>query len=179
MAKIVAFTGSNSSQSINQNMLEIAKKANPEADITILDIRTLEAPIYSIDIEKNSGIPSSIQELLSKLKEFDAYLISIPEHNGMPPAFFKNIIDWLSRAENGFFGNKPVGLLSASPGGLGGANNLERTKGFFKYWGGDVTGTFSVPSYFDKLNTEDNSLPQEDMEGLKNLVQSLNTVTAE
>ncbi len=156
MKKIIAFSGSNSSQSINQALInDLAKTINAEqqaATIKVIDIRDYPLPIYSQDIERESGHPAAVKELQAVLFEHDALLIASPEHNGSIPAVFKNTIDWLSRLVKPgkpFFGEekKPVFLLSASPGAKGGATNLESIAKLMSRWGGDVKGQFSIGKF--------------------------------
>ncbi|NRA60963.1 MAG: NAD(P)H-dependent oxidoreductase [Psychrobium sp.] len=155
MKKILAFSGSNHSQSIHQNLINITASKVVKNEVTIIDLNDFPLPIYSIDIE-NKGIPEQVKKLRQTMIEHDALIIASPEHNGSMPAFLKNIIDWLSRAtEPGqpFFGvsTKPVLLLSASPGESGGATNLKAMAELMPWWGGDVKGTYSVGSYHEKI----------------------------
>ena len=49
-------------------------------------------------------------------------LLATPEYNNGIPGVFKNAIDWLSRPSSGvaaLFGDKPVAVVGASPGGFG------------------------------------------------------------
>ena len=65
-------------------------------------------PIYSIDRERESGIPQEALDFKNKINEADAIIISFAEHNGSYTAAFKNINDWVSRIGRGMWGNKPV-----------------------------------------------------------------------
>ena len=58
----------------------------------------------------------------SKIKAADAILMVTPEYNYSVPGVLKNAIDWASRpyGDNSFEG-KPVAIMSASTGMLGGA----------------------------------------------------------
>ena len=155
MKIILAFSGSNSSQSINQCLIhDIADKVSQHY-INIIDLNNYPLPMYSLDTEAN-GIPANVHELKNIMNQHDALIIASPEHNGSMPAFFKNTIDWLSRiVEPGqpFFGDnrKPVLLLSTSPGQNGGATNLTTMSTLMPWWGGDVKATYSVGSYYDKF----------------------------
>ena len=171
--KILAFAGSNSSTSINHILLEIVKKGNPNLDIELLDIRNINLPIYNIDIEKAEGPPESLKDLIKKIKSFDAIILSIPEHNGLPSAFFKNIIDWCSRIDSKFLGNKQAILLSTSPGSQGGANNLEKIAPLFKYWGAEITGTYSVPMFYDAVDPKTMELEDAHNKAIRLLLSKL------
>jgi chromate reductase len=48
-------------------------------------------------------------------------LIATPEYNFSVPGVFKNVLDWISRVDNQPFAFKPVAILTASTGPLGGA----------------------------------------------------------
>jgi chromate reductase len=67
-------------------------------------------------------MPSKVKEFKSKIREADAILIATPEYNYSVPGVLKNAIDWASRpyGDNPFDG-KPVAIMSASIGMLGGA----------------------------------------------------------
>ncbi len=155
MKKIVAFTGSNHSKSIHQQLLNFAVEKITESEVTMLDLSDYPLPIYSLDIEAN-GIPEEVRKLKEVFVANDAIIIATPEHNGSMPAYLKNVIDWLSRLvppKNPFFGDKhkPVLLMSTSPGVTGGSTNIKTMAELMPWWGGDVKGTYSLGSYFEKV----------------------------
>ena len=51
----------------------------------------------------------------------DAILISTPEYNYSIPPVLKNALDWASRGTELPLSGKPLAIMSASPGMLGGA----------------------------------------------------------
>ena len=67
-------------------------------------------------------MPEKVKEFITRIREADAILISSPEYNYSVPGVLKNAIDWASRpyGDNPFDG-KPVAIMSASVGMLGGA----------------------------------------------------------
>ncbi len=155
MKKIIAFTGSNHSNSIHQQLLNIAAEKVVKNQITMLNLSDFPLPIYSLDIEAD-GIPEAVLKLKAELVKYDALIIATPEHNGSMPAYLKNVIDWLSRLvppKTPFFGDtaKPVLLMSTSPGITGGATNIKTMAELMPWWGGDVKGTYSLGSYFEKV----------------------------
>src|SRR3546814_7769 len=126
--KVLAFSGSNSMFSINQELIKYSTQFL-HLSCDIMDLRAYEIPMFSIDEEQKKGFSNELMELYDTLISYDAYIIAIPEHNGNFPAFFKNIIDWLTRIERGFFKDKPILLLNATPGPNGGRRSEERRVG--------------------------------------------------
>jgi NAD(P)H-dependent FMN reductase len=108
--------------------------------------------LYSSTIEKNKGIPAAVKQLLEKLKKVDGFLLASPEHNGLMPAALKNLMDWLSRADGKYLNGLTTMLLSTSPGGFGGANNLKVMSRLIVYTGAELVGTYSLPSFFDNFD---------------------------
>ena len=156
MKKILAFSGSNNNQSINQNLIHMTASKVTKHTVTVIDLNNYPMPIYSIEIEAQ-GIPEAVKQLRQVMLEHDALIIASPEHNGSMPAFLKNVIDWLSRAAQPgqpFFGEtkKPVLLLSTSSGAGGGATNLNTMATLMPWWGGDVKGIYSLASYNEKCS---------------------------
>jgi chromate reductase, NAD(P)H dehydrogenase (quinone) len=76
---------------------------------------------FNQDIEQD--MPDKVKEFKMKIREADGILIATPEYNFSMPGVLKNAIDWASRpyGDNPFDG-KPVAIMSASIGMLGGAN---------------------------------------------------------
>lgn len=161
MKHILAFAGSNSSTSINVQLVKYAGSLTDTAQVEFVDLRDYDAPIYSADIEKE-GIPQPIQDLVTKLSEADAYIIGTPEHNGSLTAFMKNTIDWASRVEAKFLGGKPVLLLSTSNGKRGGASSLDDLKNKMKYFAGEVAATYSLGSFSDNFDQSQGVISNED-----------------
>lgn len=67
-------------------------------------------------------MPKRVKEFKAKIKDADAILIATPEHNYSVSGVLKNAIDWASRPlTDNSFEDKPVAIMSASTGMLGGA----------------------------------------------------------
>ncbi|WP_339769727.1 NAD(P)H-dependent oxidoreductase [uncultured Paraglaciecola sp.] len=163
MKKILTVSASNSKHSINRTLLELASSKIEGHEVALLDIRDYQMPFFSLDREESEGHPETAKQVRALFAEYDAFIISSPEHNGSIPAEFKNLIDWVSRLgdlQNPMFATKkPVLLLSASPGPNGGATNVQTLTKLMPWWGADVKGSFSLGSFYDhfvdgKLNTE-------------------------
>lgn len=147
MAKILAFAGSNSSTSINYQLVKHTTSLVENHEIRLLNMVNYPFPMYSPDLEKKEGYSNSLVELKNDIQKSDALFISVNEHNGMPSAYFKNVLDWLSRLERKFLLNKKVLLMSTSPGQRGGIGALEMIEAVLPRFGGEVVATFSLPSF--------------------------------
>ena len=148
MTKVLVFSGSNSSTSINQQLAIHAAAYLKEYEIRIIHLKDYPAPVYSMDQEKRGEFPDSMRELNELFKDVDGMLISLPEYNSGITPVFKNTMDWISRIEKPTLKNKPVCLLGTSPGARGAKTNLEHvSQVLIKRWGGEVTSVFSLPSF--------------------------------
>lgn len=171
MKKILAFAGSNNSKSINYQLVEFTASLLKDCDLTILDVRSWEIPMYSIDMDPDTT-PDQITELINLIKINDGFIISSPEHNGGTPAFLKNIIDWLSRREKNVFDRKPMFLMSTSPGAGAGATNLKYLIHTIPYQGATIAATFSLPSFFDHF--KDGKIEGDHLGELKESIREFN-----
>ncbi len=119
MIQILGFAGSLRKGSFNKSILNAALELLPPD--TTLEIFDLEGiPPFNQDLENDP--PGRVKEFKGKIKAADAILIATPEYNYSIPGVLKNAIDWASRpyGDNSFEG-KPVAIMSASTGMLGGA----------------------------------------------------------
>lgn len=153
--KILAFGGSTSSTSINRQLANHAAGLIPDATVTELDLRDYKLPIYSSDDEEGDGIPADAHAFLAAIRDHDAVVLSLAEHNGSYAAAFKNLYDWTSRIEQKLWSDKPMLLMATSPGGRGGATVLETAKATFPRMGADLRATFSLPSFHDNFSADD------------------------
>lgn len=145
--KIIAFAGSNSSKSINKRLVAFTLKSFPEFETELLDLNDFEMPIFSLDREKENGIPDKAHQFREKMATADAIVCSLAENNRTYTTAFKNVFDWTSRVDMNIFANKPMLLMSTSPGGFGGGNVMQAAKGFFPRCGANIIETFSLPSF--------------------------------
>ena len=115
---ILGISGSLRRESFNTRLLQAATALMP-ADAT-LTVRTLHGvPLYDGDLEAQ-GMPDGVRELREAIRAADGLLLSTPEYNNGVPGVLKNAIDWASRGADQPLAHKPLALLSASPGGMGG-----------------------------------------------------------
>ena len=141
MKTILAFAGSNSSTSINKQLVQYAVDSLNHVDATVHDLRDYALPIYSIDDENEKGIPSVAQSFLNHIKTADGIILSLAEHNGSYTAVFKNLMDWMSRIDGKLWQEKPMLLMATSPGARGGASVLDAAQQRFPYMGGQIITT--------------------------------------
>jgi NAD(P)H-dependent FMN reductase len=117
--------------------------------------------MFGEDIEREKGYSVDLKMLHNKIKEADALVISVNEHNGAVSAYFKNTLDWLSRLDYGFLKEKKILLMSTSNGKRGAASALEYTKNVLPRFGAIVVESFSFPSYSENFSEETQSISNE------------------
>lgn len=151
MKKILAFAGSNSSNSINKALAKYAAGLVENAKVTLLDLNDFDLPIFSKDVEAKNGIPDNAKKFHKYIKETDGIVISLAENNGAYSAVFKNLFDWMSRYEQKTFMGKPMLLMATSSGGRGGATVLAMAHSRFPYHDAKIAAEFSLPLFSDKF----------------------------
>ena len=117
--KILGFAGSLRAGSYNKALLRTAANLMPEdANLEIFDIDGI--PAFNQDTERD--MPEKVKDFKSKIGKADAILIATPEYNYSVPGVLKNAIDCATRPYgDNPFNEKPVAIMSASVGMLGGA----------------------------------------------------------
>ncbi|MEM7603679.1 MAG: NAD(P)H-dependent oxidoreductase [Verrucomicrobiota bacterium] len=152
--KILAFGASTSSESINRLLANYVARQIPGSEVTDLDLRSFDLPLYSVDEEESTGIPADARRFFELIQSHDALVISLAEHNGSYTAAFKNLHDWTSRIEMKLWSNKPMLLLSTSPGGRGGAAVMASAKMTYPHLGADIRATLSLPSFHENFDPD-------------------------
>jgi chromate reductase len=117
---VVALCGSLRQKSYNAMLMHMALQAlGPEAHTEVLP--WAEVPPFNADHLDEQGPPASVVRLCERIRTADGLLLVTPEYNFALPGMLKNTLDWLSRGADQPFARKPVALLSATTGPLGGA----------------------------------------------------------
>lgn len=160
MKKILAFAGSNSSLSINRKLLDFAVSQINGFEVKTINLIDYELPMFGEDIEREKGYNIELRLLNKEVEMADALIIAVNEHNGMVSAYFKNILDWLSRLDRNFLDGKKIMLMSTSRGKRGAASSLEYTKNILPRFGGTVVESFSLPQ-FDENFSEAGTISKE------------------
>ncbi|NND63093.1 MAG: NAD(P)H-dependent oxidoreductase [Flavobacteriaceae bacterium] len=178
MKKILALAGSNSSTSINHQLVLAVASHLEGHSVKVIRLTDYELPMFGEDLEREQGFSESLKSLLSEIEHVDGLIISVNEHNGSVSAFFKNVLDWLSRIEYKFLENKKILLCSASTGKRGALSAFEYTQSVLPRYGGEVVYGFNFPNFSDNFSSEkgiiiDPELNKKAMEGVKVLLSEL------
>ncbi|HYZ51403.1 MAG TPA: NAD(P)H-dependent oxidoreductase [Nitrososphaeraceae archaeon] len=170
---VLGFAGSLRTGSYNKALLRAAVALVPH-DMT-LEIFDLEGiPPFNQDTEHN--MPAKVKDFKTKIKNADAILIATPEYNYSVPGVLKNAIDWASRpyGDNPFDG-KPVAIMSASIGMLGGARAQYHLRQIFVFLNMYPINRpeVIVPFAQDKFDANGNLLDNDTKRFLGQLLQNL------
>lgn len=154
--QLLCFAGSNSSTSINLKLATYASQKiskhlsskNIDSVVKTLELADFDMPIYSPERQRElSRPPEPVERFLNLIKESDAIVLSLAEHNGSYSSGFKNLMDWTSVYEGNFFQNKPMLLMATSPGARGAKSVLETAKTRFPFHAAQIKTTFSLPEF--------------------------------
>ncbi|SDJ65905.1 NADPH-dependent FMN reductase [Chryseobacterium jejuense] len=173
--KILAFAGSSSSTSINRELVKFVLKDFQEEEINLIDLNDFTMPVFSVDLEKK-GFPDEAHHFLKVIEECDVIICSLAEHNRSYSAAFKNLFDWASRINVKVFQNKPMLLMSTSPGGYGGGNVMNTAKTFFPQFAADIKDTFSLPKFYENFDLESGVINPDMLSELKTKIDNFKTL---
>jgi NAD(P)H-dependent FMN reductase len=151
MNKIIVFAGSNSKNSINKQLAQCAANKLQKVPFEILDLNDYPLPLFSVDVEKESGYPDPALKFDVKIAGALGIILSLAEHNGSYTAAFKNLFDWLSRIDGKVWKKRPMLLLSTSPGARGGKSVLSAAKDRFPWHDSHIIETYSLPYFGDNF----------------------------
>jgi NAD(P)H-dependent FMN reductase len=138
--RLLAFSGSSRTGSLNQALLNLAvREAQARGtEVTAIRLSDFDLPIYDGDLEQGA-FPGAARELKALFRAHHGFLIASPEYNGSVSGLLKNAIDWASRPTDGegltalsAFRGKVAGLVGASIspfGGLRGITHLRQILG--------------------------------------------------
>lgn len=154
MASILAFAGSNSSLSINYKLVKHTTALVKEHSVQLMNLANCPFPMFSEDYEKENGYSNSLVEFKDDIQKADGIIISVNEHNGSLSAYFKNVLDWLSRVDRNCFEGKKVLLMSTSPGKRAGIGALAAIESMLPRMGAEIVTTFSLPEFGTNFNAE-------------------------
>jgi len=171
--KILGFAGSLRIASYNKSLLRAAANLMQEdTNLEIFDIYGI--PAFNQDTENN--MPEKVKDFKSKIREADAILIATPEYNYSVPGVLKNAIDFATRPYgDNPFNEKPVAIMSASVGMLGGARAQYHLRQIFVYLNmHPINGPeVIVPFAQNKFDTSGNLVDENTQMFVRQLLQNL------
>ncbi|MDE1038682.1 MAG: NAD(P)H-dependent oxidoreductase [Phycisphaerales bacterium] len=161
--KVLAFAGSTRKESVNKRLARIALRAAKKAgaETTFVDLQDFNIPLYCDDLVAKQGIPEGVLEFKQLLNSHNGFFIASPEYNGSLTGVLKNAIDWATIKADGeermsCWNGKIVGILAASPGGLGGIRGLAHIRTILS-----GIGTIVLPSQLAVGNSHANLINDE------------------
>ena len=131
---LLALSGSAHSGSRNRRLLDLAIDAavTVEADVSVLDLRDLELPVYVPGLEA-SAVPQGVLVIRQILCAHDGLLICSPGYNGSVSVLLKNALEWGSQPTFGTgslapFRGKIAAIMSVSKDVESGAIALQHLR---------------------------------------------------
>lgn len=109
--------GSLRKNSYNRIIAQALTEMDDSVEFRWIEINDL--PLFNEDLEIN-GDPETVTSFKSAIRDVDGIMIVSPEYNSGIPGVLKNALDWASRpAKSSVLSKKPVGIIGATPGGMG------------------------------------------------------------
>jgi chromate reductase len=136
---IVTIAGSLRKESFSLKIANALAKLAPAS--LKLDVVTLQGiSFFNQDLEANP--PADWLAFREKIQKSDGVLFVTPEYNRAIPGVLKNAIDVASRpyGKSSFLG-KPIGIISNSPGPLGGVNAAKSLQNILPGITGPIMGS--------------------------------------
>jgi chromate reductase len=136
--KVAVLVGSLRKGSLSRKVAHALSGLAPDRlKLEIVEIGDL--PLYNPDLE--DSVPPAWAAFRSRLADSDAVLFVTPEYNRSIPGVLKNAIDVASRpyGKSSFLG-KPVGIVSNSPGALGGVSAAKHLQNILPGIAGPILG---------------------------------------
>ncbi|WP_247255601.1 NADPH-dependent FMN reductase [Pseudomonas moorei] len=117
--RLIGISGSLRSASNNTVILEtLASRLSHQIEMSLFPLNDI--PLYNSDLE-TAALPSSVEALKEAISLADGLILCSPEYNYGTSGVLKNALDWASRPGfNSPLKNKPVLIMTSSPGLLGG-----------------------------------------------------------
>lgn len=107
---------------------------NTEHETGLIDLRDHELPMIQKVISSVADAPAEHKELAERIFNADAFIIVTPEYNGSYSPAMQNMFDHFPKQHH-----KAFGLVTASPGAMGGIRAAMQLQQF-------VMALFGVPS---------------------------------
>ncbi len=114
--------------------LQRALQEKTEHEVGIIDVREQNLPLLQKVFTSIDDAPTEHKELAVRMFGADAFIIVTPEYNGSYSPAMQNMFDHFPKQHR-----KPFGLVTASPGALGGIRAAMQLQQF-------VMALFGIPS---------------------------------
>ena len=140
--------------------LELAQKFHEKSNkfkisSEILDLTTLDIPLFNPRIHDKESIPVTVTKIKEKLFACERWIICAPEYNGSIPPILTNFIAWLSISGEDFrnlFNGQPIAIATFS-GGIG-LELLTSLRIQLVHLGSQVLGRQLFSSYNKPIDTK-------------------------
>jgi len=116
--KIEIISGSPRSHSVTKRValhLYNQLKKNTNHEINLVNVHEWNLPALQSVFTSPDNTPEEFKPLSKRIFEADAFILVTPEYNGSYTAALKNLLDHFPKQYH-----KPFGIVTASPGPLGG-----------------------------------------------------------
>lgn len=171
--KIIGICGSLRKASYNLMTLRIAgKNFPPNVEFEIVEIGNL--PLFNQDLEQNP--PNTVTSFREKIKNTDAILFAVNEHNYSVSSVLKNAIEWASRPyKDAVLNKKPIAMMGASNGQVGTARAQYHLRQMLVQTDSYPLNRPEVMISFaqEKFDSEGNLHDEKTLQKIKNLVTEL------
>jgi len=137
---------------LSEKFLEKSNDINISSEI--LDLTTLDIPLFNPRIHSKENIPNEIKDLKKKLFKIERWVICAPEYNGSIPPILSNFIAWLSISGDDFrnlFNGQPIAIATFS--GCIGLELLTSLRIQLVHLGSQVLGRQLMSSYSKPIDT--------------------------
>lgn len=129
---------------------------HPDHEVELLDVR--DYPLTPVqDVWKNmDDVPEQWKPLVEKMFGAEGFILVSPEHNGSYTAALKNLFDYFPKQAH-----KPFGIVTASPGAMGGMRATQQMQLFTAALFGILSPYMLVVPQVDKKFDEEGNLLDE------------------
>ncbi|MBP9095993.1 MAG: NAD(P)H-dependent oxidoreductase [Ignavibacteria bacterium] len=142
----------------------LEKKLNERKDVSVkvIDLIKYEIPILEERLGRTDNPPAAVKEAGAILDSADAIILVSPEYHGGMSGVLKNFLDYYLTEISG----KPIGVVTASGGKLGGINaSHEMQKLILAIGSYPMPKKFLVPFVHEAFDDEYNVLNDEIAKG--------------
>lgn len=129
---------------------------NSNHEVNIIDMKDWNIPsLQSVWVSPDKA-PLEFQQLAERIFKADAYILVTPEYNGSYTSAMKNLLDHFPKRNR-----KPFGIVTASPGALGGIRAAQQLLQLVPALFGIASPYMLVVPFIDKKFSADGELTDE------------------